>query len=73
MFTTFKQTIFFVEHLSFSLQLLNICDDKIATRRSVTTKSTKGGKHLGFETEFPSRGEDLHEDFAGVCVCVGGV
>ena len=47
MFKTFK-LIFFVEVLSFPLLLLNICDDKIAMRRSVTTKSTKGGKHLGF-------------------------
>ena len=30
------------------------------------TKSTKGGKRMGFEREFLSRGEYLRENFAGV-------
>ena len=64
MFKTFK-LIFFVEILSFSLPVLNICDDKIAMSRSVMTKSTKDGKRLGFERGFPLRGEYLREDFAG--------
>ena len=72
MLTTFKQTILFEENLGFSLPLLNICNDSITMRESVTTKSTKGGKRVGFKRGFPSRREYFREVFAGVRVCRGG-
>ena len=40
-------------------------------RRSVTTKSTKGGKRVGFERGVASRREYFREYFAGVCVWGG--